>query len=277
MLDMAYIQNHTKGFITLYEDVCFKSWLLVPGQLLWSDWTQGCLYVCAILYLFIGIAIAADSFMMSIEMITSKKRIIYTYDRMTQQRVAKEVFVWNETISNLTLMALGSSAPEILISVFETLATLSDTKPKESLGLFTIIGSASYNLIVITAICVMVLPAGTSKNINEFGVFLITSFWSVFAYCWLLFVIRWNSPSIIELWEAVLTLLFFPALVISAWMQDKSCWVHRCVKNKSNKHITELHHIQPSNHQHTSQTHVRCSRTLKKYLSSECIIFFQII
>lgn len=260
MFDMVYLQNHTKGFITLYEDVCFQSWLLVPGQLLWSDWTQGCLYVCAILYMFVGIAIAADSFMMSIEMITSKKRIIYTYDRITQQRVAKEVFVWNETISNLTLMALGSSAPEILISVFETLATLSDTKPKESLGLFTIIGSASYNMIFITAICVMVLPAGTSKKINEFGVFLITSFWSVFAYCWLLFVIRYNSPNVIELWEAVLTLLFFPALVISAWMQDRSCWFHKCGKDRlSNKHITELHHIEPSNHQQqTQQTHVRC-------------------
>lgn len=29
------------------------------------------------------------------------------------------VRVWNETVSNLTLMALGSSAPEILLSVIE--------------------------------------------------------------------------------------------------------------------------------------------------------------
>lgn len=31
------------------------------------------------------------------------------------------VRVWNETVSNLTLMALGSSAPEILLSVIEVM------------------------------------------------------------------------------------------------------------------------------------------------------------
>jgi len=32
--------------------------------------------------------------------------------------------VWNETVANLTLMALGSSAPEILLSVLQTLKDL---------------------------------------------------------------------------------------------------------------------------------------------------------
>lgn len=31
----------------------------------------------------------------------------------------KEVYVWNPTVANLTLMALGSSAPEILLSIIE--------------------------------------------------------------------------------------------------------------------------------------------------------------
>ena len=30
-----------------------------------------------------------------------------------------EVRIWNDTVANLTLMALGSSAPEILLSVIE--------------------------------------------------------------------------------------------------------------------------------------------------------------
>jgi solute carrier family 8 (sodium/calcium exchanger) len=30
--------------------------------------------------------------------------------------------VWNDTVANLTLMALGSSAPEILLSVIELLS-----------------------------------------------------------------------------------------------------------------------------------------------------------
>ena len=30
-----------------------------------------------------------------------------------------KVRIWNDTVSNLTLMALGSSAPEILLSIIE--------------------------------------------------------------------------------------------------------------------------------------------------------------
>lgn len=35
--------------------------------------------------------------------------------------VPKRVAVWNPTVANLTLMALGSSAPEILLSCIETI------------------------------------------------------------------------------------------------------------------------------------------------------------
>ena len=35
-----------------------------------------------------------------------------------------KVRIWNETVSNLTLMALGSSAPEILLSVIEVKANI---------------------------------------------------------------------------------------------------------------------------------------------------------
>lgn len=35
------------------------------------------------------------------------------------EKTVMTVRIWNETVSNLTLMALGSSAPEILLSVIE--------------------------------------------------------------------------------------------------------------------------------------------------------------
>ena len=37
------------------------------------------------------------------------------------EKTVTTVRIWNETVSNLTLMALGSSAPEILLSVIEVL------------------------------------------------------------------------------------------------------------------------------------------------------------
>jgi Ca2+/Na+ antiporter len=61
--------------------------------------------------------------------------------------------VWNATVANLTLMALGSSAPEILLSVIETVKDL-DAIPGE-LGPSTIVGSAAFNLLVISAVSIV--------------------------------------------------------------------------------------------------------------------------
>ena len=41
-------------------------------------------------------------------------------DPYTGEFVQTKVNVWNPTVANLTLMALGSSAPEILLNVIET-------------------------------------------------------------------------------------------------------------------------------------------------------------
>ena len=38
--------------------------------------------------------------------------------------VETKVNVWNPTVANLTLMALGSSAPEIMLAVLETIINL---------------------------------------------------------------------------------------------------------------------------------------------------------
>ena len=49
-------------------------------------------------------------------------------------------------------MAVGSSAPEILLAVIETIGNLGGC-PGE-LGASTIVGSAAFNLLVITAVCI---------------------------------------------------------------------------------------------------------------------------
>lgn len=229
---MVYFTNYSKGYIVEYKAPCFKSWLLLPGENLWSDGLRGFLYIVAMLYLFLGIAIIADIFMSSIEVITSKKRKVTRYDPEKREQVEIEVFVWNETIANLTLMALGSSAPEILLAVVETAQNLGNEpdesqQDKDGLGTFTIIGSASFNLLLITAICVVSVPSGTVKRIREFGVFIMTSAWSLFAYVWLLVVLKWSSPDEVELWEAFVTLSFFPLLVITSWCQDNGWWCRR--------------------------------------------------
>ena len=53
-------------------------------------------------------------------------------------------------------------------------------------------------------------------------VFLVTSVFSLFAYIWLLVILDFISPNVVESWEAVLTFLFFPVLVLIAWWADRN-------------------------------------------------------
>ena len=79
---------------------------------------QTCLTVAvfiALLWLFMGIGVISDIFMEAIEVITSQTRTVEI-----EKGIFVDVEVWNATVANLTLMALGSSAPEILLSVLGT-------------------------------------------------------------------------------------------------------------------------------------------------------------
>ena len=93
--------------------------------------------------------------MESIEMITSQEKKVVIKDKQTGKKEVVLVRVWNETIANLTLMALGSSAPEILLSAIEIVG---NNFKAGSLGPGTIVGSAAFNLFIIIGICIYVIP-----------------------------------------------------------------------------------------------------------------------
>lgn len=92
-------------------------------------------------FLFVGIAIASDIFMNAIEKIcgTTKTVKVVTEEAGVVITNTKEVQVWNDTVANLSLMALGSSAPEILLSAIEITGGLGKQLPGD-LGPGTIVG-----------------------------------------------------------------------------------------------------------------------------------------
>lgn len=205
-----------------------SSWLLLPAENLWSPGLRGFLYVLCIAYFFVGIAIASDIFMSAIETITSKKRTIVRWDKEKNIKHEQEVLIWNETVANLTLMALGSSAPEILLATIETASNLGkDTSNEDSLGTFTIIGSAAFNLLIITGICIIAVPKPHTKYIREFGVFIMTAIFSIWAYIWMLIAVKYWTPDEITPWEAWITLLHMPLFVGLAYCQDNGWWIKK--------------------------------------------------
>ncbi|TNN31720.1 Sodium/calcium exchanger 1 [Liparis tanakae] len=174
-------------------------------------------YFVGLAYMFLGVSIIADRFMASIEVITSQERQI-TIKKPNGEKVTTTVRVWNETVSNLTLMALGSSAPEILLSVVEVCGHNFNAG---ELGPNTIVGSAAFNMFVILGLCVSVIPEGETRKVKHLRVFFVTAIWSVFAYIWLYLILAVFSPGVVEIWEGLVTLFFFPICVGFAYVADR--------------------------------------------------------
>merc|ERR1719502_1275325 len=97
---------------------------IFPGEQMWNPAFRGTLYFFAMVYCFMGIALIADRFMVAIEVITSKEKVVRVRNEVTGDMEDVHILVWNATVANLTLMALGSSAPEILMALSETILTL---------------------------------------------------------------------------------------------------------------------------------------------------------
>jgi len=216
--------NGTEQKRTMPEGINCEDGLVVPmwrpfDNLSMGDrFSRGLLYMLIMVYLFIGVSIVSDKFMESIETITALEKEVTVKNRKTGKNTIIVVKVWNETVANLTLMALGSSAPEILLSVIEIYAK---DFVAGDLGPGTIVGSAAFNLFMIIGICMYVIPDDEVRKIKHLRVFFITATWSVFAYIWLYVILGQISYGVVEVWEAVLTFLFFPLTVGTAYIAER--------------------------------------------------------
>jgi len=187
-----------------------------------QEWPNGLrivLYMLGLFWSFMGVATVSDVFMGAIEKVTSVRKRVFSKKKGKHVTVK----VWNDTVANLTLMALGSSAPEILLNVIEV--CLGDFYAGE-LGPSTIVGSAAFNLLVISAVCVIAI-GDVPKQIDDMTVFGITCSFSILAYIWLFVIVSITSPNVIEVWEALVTFFLFPLLVALAYMADRGYFSKR--------------------------------------------------
>merc|ERR1719480_574627 len=160
-------------------------------EITWSKQFRAALYFIGLIYSFLGIGIVSDLLMSAIEKITSKTKQVHLTKSGDDGPNVIEYPVWNGTVANLTLMALGSSAPEICLAVIGVIGKGFESDP---LGPSTIVGSAAYNLLAISAVCVVAIPDGEGRRIENFVVFCITAATSILAYIWLVIVLKVSSP-----------------------------------------------------------------------------------
>ena len=156
------------------------------------DWGGAVVYGLLLMWSFVGVSIIADVFMSAIEVITSAEKLVQVGVGDAAPRVP--VKVWNATVANLTLMALGSSAPSLLGCI----EILTNDFVAGELGPGVIVGSAAFNLLIIIAVCIVAIPTGETRKIAELGVFSITAASSVLAYLWMYLILALSSPNVMS-------------------------------------------------------------------------------
>ncbi|KAL5018010.1 hypothetical protein ScPMuIL_003732 [Solemya velum] len=221
---------------TVDKYLCSDIALILPliNEFTWSLGARAFLYLLGLFWCFLAVAIIADVFMCSIERITSKTRTLRVPDDSVPEGYREiKVRVWNDTVANLSLLALGTSAPEILLSVIEIVGNGMEAG---DLGPGTIVGSASFNLLVITAICIVSIPEGEVRRVENLKVFAVTAISCILAYVWLAVVLLGYSPGQVDIGEAIITFLLFPTLIGIAYLVDRNFFI----KKKTKEQPTEI-------------------------------------
>merc|ERR1719461_2620356 len=74
---------------------------------------------------------------------------------------------------------------------------------------------------MIIGLCMYVIPDDEVRKIKHLRVFLVTATWSVFAYIWLYVILGFISYGKVESWEGLLTFIFFPLTVWTAYVAER--------------------------------------------------------
>ncbi|CAI5506827.1 unnamed protein product, partial [Closterium sp. Naga37s-1] len=221
----CYASRSTTGYsvyVIPFNTSC-DSFLLLPAEQLWSPAVRSAWYLFGMLYCFVGLAAIVRVFMEALDRISSTYAMVSRHDPETGREERRMEKVWNSTVVNVALMALGASAPDIVIAVVDALKHLN--QGPGVLGAGTVLGSAAFNQMVISAVCVVTPPAHSIKRIQAVGVFLLELTASTWAYVWILLVLKVFSPGRVTIVEACITLLFFPLFILLAYAQDQH-WQH---------------------------------------------------
>lgn len=176
------------------DGLLLKVWQPSENLTIGDRFSRGLVYFIIMCYLFLGVSIVSDRFMAAIERITATEKEVKVRKKDGSTHIVV-VRVWNETVANLTLMALGTSAPEILLSIIEI---FSRNFQAGDLGPGCIVGSAAFNLFGIMALCVCVIPNGEVRRIKHLRVFFVTAALSIFAYIWMYLILAKISPGVVE-------------------------------------------------------------------------------
>ena len=169
--------------------------------------------------MFVGISVGTEYLLEAVSKIVNK-----TSDMEVNDLDGKTMMVgvpkWSASIINLTLMAFCAALPETFLS-FMSAATQSgfNTGIAAEIGPLSLIGSASFNLLVVSAISLA--ASAQLKSITRVNVFLVLAAFSALGLVWLFVTLVVITPGYITYVEAAVTVSLFPMVLMFAWVTEK--------------------------------------------------------
>ncbi|KAK7277755.1 hypothetical protein RJT34_22771 [Clitoria ternatea] len=197
-----------------------EEYLIFSGEIALGDNFRAFLCFLGLAYCFIGLSAITARFFRSMESVVKHTRKVVDVDPVTKAEIVRYEKVWNYTIADISLLAFGTSFPQISLATIDAIQNMGKLNAG-GLGPGTLVGSAAFDLFPIHAVCVVVPKAGELKKIADLGVWLVELFWSFWAYVWLYIILEVWTPHVITLWEALLTVLQYGLLLTHAYAQDK--------------------------------------------------------
>lgn len=85
---------------------------------------RGFLYFVALAYCFIGLSAITARFFRSMEYVVKHTRTVEEIDPCTNIKVIRHKKVWNYTIADITLLAFGTSFPQISLATIDAIRNL---------------------------------------------------------------------------------------------------------------------------------------------------------
>ncbi|KAJ0808236.1 putative sodium/calcium exchanger membrane region [Helianthus annuus] len=203
----------------MLEKTC-ESYFIFHGETCIGAGFRTLLYLLLLAYCFIGLSAITARFFRSMEHVVQHSRVVTVVDPVSNVKTVKHEKVWNFTVADISLLAFGTSFPQISLATIDAIRNIGQLYAG-GLGPGTLVGSAAFDLFPIHAVCVVVPKAGELKKISDLGVWIVELFWSFWAYIWLYIILEVWSPNVITFWEALFTVLQYALLLLHAYAQDK--------------------------------------------------------
>lgn len=126
---MASILNKTQELqesSKVLEHVRCESFFIFPGESSLSDGFRGVLYFLALAYCFVGLSAITARFFKSMENVVKHSRKVVSMDPITKAEVITYKKVWNFTIADISLLAFGTSFPQISLATIDAIRNIGE-------------------------------------------------------------------------------------------------------------------------------------------------------